>query len=178
MLTTQIDCKIRQRGQYMNTYSAYCLASPSIVLSILNIVRLRLHVWLCWRGLLRFYDEGWLQLLSTLEVFTSREAEHPRTNFTIFQGFFVRESSLLFAERAHCHQEEAWIDHERCVGHNVGGGGAQQLHLLLQHGLGRPLTWHTIVEIRGVNEILWLCSQSLETDTNKAYSLLKAQTSS
>ena len=142
MLTPQIDCKIHQRG-HMNIFSKYCLASQSIVLSIPNIVRLRLHVWLCWRGLLRFYDEGWLQLLSTLEVFTT---ERPNTRGQIspfFKGF-VWESSLLFAERAHCHQEEAWIDHERCVGDNVGGGWAQQLHLILQHGLGRPLTWHTI----------------------------------
>ena len=87
MLTPQIDCNICQRGQHMNIYSKYCLASPNIVLSIPNIVRLRLHVWLCWRGLLRFYDEGWLQLLSTLEVFTT---ERPNTRGQIspfFNGF-------------------------------------------------------------------------------------------
>ena len=73
-------------------------------------------------------------------------AERPNTRGQIyhFSTVFVWESSLLFAERAHCHQEEAWIDHKRCVGDNVGGGGAQQLHLLLQHRLGRPLTWHTM----------------------------------
>jgi len=88
MLTLQIHCRVRQRRQLV-WYYKYCLATPSIALSIANIVRPRLHVWLCWRGLLRFYDEGWLQLLSTLEVFTT---ERPSTSTRgqispFFKGF-------------------------------------------------------------------------------------------
>ena len=143
MLTPQIDCKIC--GQHM----------------ILNIV-LHLQVLSDFGYMSGYADVGYCGFMMKDDSNFSAHwkclpprGRTPADKFHHFSRVFVWESSLLFAERAHCHQEEAWIDHERCVGDNVGGAWAQQLHLILQHRLGRPLTWHTNVEIRGVNEILW-----------------------
>ena len=146
MLTLQIHCKVRQRRQLVwisilnIALPLRVLHSPFRTLSDLAYMSGCADVGYC--GFMMKDDSNFSAHWKCLPP--RGRAPAPADKFHHFSRVFVGESSLLFAERAPCHQEEAWIDHERCVGHKVAGARAEQLHLLLQHGLGRPLTWHTM----------------------------------